>query len=321
MSIHAMDFKLMRVLDALTVRFYHIPVEILKLVCLKYISLTYNKELPVSISNLFQLQSLIIKPDICIKRRGTVSYMPVGIWNMQELQHIEGYGLNLPTPNSNATLNKVSTLFGVSAKSCTREILKKIPNLERLYIQMEWKPYDDEDDNNSLSSLGYISEELQNLVVLNYSVENPHMEYESTIPLSMFPSSLTVLYLSGFGCPWKHINDICSLLPNLLKLELQHYAFRGPLWDIESECFLKLKTLVIGDTDLVQWRAQHGSLPSLKLLSIQHCYKLKQLDWTRDPSMVTTTAIELFECNPLAVASAKQLRPKSLFTVRWHSSF
>ncbi|XP_047956953.1 putative late blight resistance protein homolog R1A-10 isoform X1 [Salvia hispanica] len=317
--IHAMHFKLLRVLDVDRPRFYHIPLEIMKLVCLKYIALTCNKEIPISISNLFQLQFLIVNRYMIIKKRGALSYMPMEIWDMQELQHIQVMGRDLPIPDYNVTLDKLSSLFGVSVKSCSREILKRIPNLKELSILAEWKPYDD-NDSNPLTNLGYISEELHNLESLSYRVVNPEMKYESTVPLSMFPSSLTKLELNGSGCQWKHMNDIGSRLPNLITLYLQHYAFRGPEWDIESGCFLKLETLVIADTDLVRLRPQHGSLPMLDLLSIRHCYKLKQLEWTRDPSMIKTT-IELVECNPLVVASAKQLRPESLFTVRCHSSF
>ncbi|XP_047975744.1 putative late blight resistance protein homolog R1A-4 isoform X1 [Salvia hispanica] len=324
LSIDAMDFKLLRVLDAHKVRFYNIPLEILKLICLKYLSLTCNKDLPLSISNLFHLQSLIILPHMNIKKRGALSLMPMEIWNMQELQRIEVMGRDLPTPSFDATLDKLFCLFGVSAMSCTRQILKRIPNLRSLEIRMEMKPYEDDDDGKQLSGLEHISEELQSLehmyYRLNYYVVNSKMKYESMVPLSMFPPSLTMLYLCGLGCPWKHMNDIGSLLPNLKALELEHYAFQGPEWDIESKSFLRLERLVIEDTDLVLWRAQHGSLPRLHLLSIRHCYKLQQLDWMRDHTM-RRTAIELVECNPLVVDFAKQLRPESLFTVRYHSSF
>ncbi|XP_047956425.1 probable disease resistance protein RF9 [Salvia hispanica] len=319
--LHAMDFKLLRILDACKVRFYHIPREILKLVCLKYLALTCDIELPISISKLFYLQFLIIKQYVSIRKRGGQSYMPMEIWNMQELQHIDIFGRDLPTPNSDATLDKLTSLFGVSAKSCTREILKRISNLKALAIQMELKPYDDDGaDYNPLSDLGYISKELQNLMGLVFVVINPDMKYECMAPLSMFPSSLSNLTLGGLGCPWKHMNDIGLLLPNIKKLTLQGYAFRGPEWDIESRCFLKLETLVIEDTDLVLWRPQHGSLPRLELLSIRHCYKLRQFNWMRDPSMVQTT-IELVECNPLVIPSAKLLRPISLFRVCCYSSF
>ncbi|XP_047955651.1 putative late blight resistance protein homolog R1A-10 [Salvia hispanica] len=319
--IHAMNFKLLKVLDAYPVRFYHIPLEILKLVCLRYLALTCNQDLPVSISNLFNLQFLIIKPHFYIKKRGVVSYMPEQIWDMQELQYIEVNGRDLPTPNSDATLDKLCSLHGVSAKSCSREVLKRIHNLQILSIEVELEPYNDDDDSSPLTRLDCTLEELHKLESFTYHVVNPEMKYEYLVPLSMFPSSLTTLHLFGLGCPWKHMNDIGLLLPNLKDLNLYQYAFRGLEWDIESRRFLNLKTLVIEDTDLVRLRAQHGSLPRLDLLSIRHCYKLQQLDWMCDPSIDTTHTIELVECNPLLVASAKQLSPESMFTVYWYSSF
>ncbi|XP_042015760.1 putative late blight resistance protein homolog R1B-12 [Salvia splendens] len=317
--IHAMNFKLLRVLDAFNVRFYHIPLDIMKLVNLNYLALTCNGELPISISNLFHLQSLTIYPHVNIKKRGAPLYVPVEIWDMKELHHIHIFGRDLPTPRSDATLDKLSSLFGVSSKSCIRENLKRIPHLKSLEIMMELKPYDDDDDINPLSGLAYIAKELHKLFILTYKVMNPDMKHGCMVPLSMFPSSLTKLNLSGLGCLWKHMNDIGSLLPNLKSLELTHYAFQGPEWNIEVGCFLKLKTLIIEDTDLVRLRLQHGSLPSLDLLSIRHCYKLQQVDWTCDPSMVTKPTIELVECSPSVVAFSEKLRPH--FKVRCHSSF
>ena len=236
---------------------------------------------------------------------------------MQELISIKVSARDLPTPTGDATLDKLYNLAGVSTKSCTREVLRRIPNLKSLTVRMELEPYDDDNSNNSLSGLDYISQELHNLVVLTFRVVNPEMKYESMVPFTMFPSSLTWLKLGGIGCSWKHLNDIGSLLPNLKDLVLQDYAFRGPEWNIVIGCFPKLETLVIQDTDLVRWRAQRLSLPRLELLRLQHCYKLQQLEWNAYDEKHT---IELIECNPLAVTSANQL-PESLFTVLSYSSF
>ncbi|XP_057812410.1 putative late blight resistance protein homolog R1A-10 [Salvia miltiorrhiza] len=317
--IHAMGFKLLRVLDAGYVRFYHIPIEILKLVCLQHLDLIYNGELPPSISNLFQLQFLVISIYMFIKKRGVQSYVPVEIWDMQELEHLEIWGRDLPTPNTDdATLNKLTGLVGVSANSCTREVLKRIPNLTLLRIQVESKPYDDDDERNPLSCLSYISQ-LQNLDTLVYKIMNPVIKYErNTIPLSMFPSSLSRLFLSGLGYPWKYMNEIGSLLPNLKSLILECYAFRGPEWEIESGGFLKLEELEIEDTDLVQWRPQRGSFPKLCCLNMSHCYKLQQLDWPYDHSWIER--IELIDCNPLVVACASQLKDKFSFELTVESS-
>ncbi|XP_057810277.1 putative late blight resistance protein homolog R1A-10 [Salvia miltiorrhiza] len=319
--INSMGFKLLRVLFALDVRFYHIPNEILKLVCLRYLSLTCNGELPASISNLFHLRFLIMHPHISIVKRGVQSYIPVQIWNMQELELLEIPGRDLPTPNTDdAALNKLVNLFGVSANSCTREVLKRIPNLTHLGIYVELKPYDDDDDEtNLLSRLSYISQ-LQNLVGLSYGIRNPEIKYEcNTIPLSMFPSSLTMLNLSGLGYSWKYMNDIGLLLPNLEALSLECYAFRGPEWEIESGGFLKLTQLAIDDTDLVQWRPQRGSFPELRHLMMKDCYKLQQLDWPYDHSWITS--IGLADCNPLVVACANQLKDKFPFELTVESSF
>ncbi|XP_057812498.1 putative late blight resistance protein homolog R1A-10 [Salvia miltiorrhiza] len=317
--IHAMSFKLLRVLYAGYVRFYHIPIEIFKLVCLRYLALTCNGDLPPSISNLFFLQELIIGRHMNIKKHGVQSYMPLQIWDMRELQHIQVMGKDLPTPNTDdATLNKLITLLGVSPNSCTREVLKRIPNLKELGIQVELKPYDD-DESNPLSCLSYISQ-LQNLITLGYRITNPDIKYGlSRIPLSMFPSSLTLLQLRGLGYPWKYMNDISSLLPNLGMLVLECYAFRGCEWEMESGSFLKLTRLVIEDTDLVQWRPQHGSFPVLRNLIMKHCYKLQQLDWPYDHSWITR--IGLVDCNPLAVACANQLKDKFSFELIVESSF
>lgn len=72
-----------------------------------------------------------------------------------ELQHIEVRGRDLPAPISDATLDKLLCLFGMSGKSCSREILERIPNLKSLEIGMELKPYDDDNDSNPLSDLDY----------------------------------------------------------------------------------------------------------------------------------------------------------------------
>ncbi|XP_057812368.1 putative late blight resistance protein homolog R1B-17 isoform X2 [Salvia miltiorrhiza] len=319
--IQAMGFKLLRVLHVGQVRFYHISTEIFKLVCLRLLAITYNGDLPASISNLFQLQFLIIYRHMIIKKLGVQSYMPVQIWDMQELEHIEIPGKDLPTPSTDdATLNKLIRLYGVSANSCTREVLKRIPNLKELEIVVELKPYDDDDEVNPLSSLSYISE-LRNLGTLCYRIRNPEIrrEFPTIFHPSMFPSSLGCLELIGVGYPWGSLNDIGSLLPNLEFLRLECYAFRGPEWEIKPGSFLNLIDLRIEDTDLVQWRAQRGSLPRLRILRMKHCYKLQQLDLSDDQSSITT--IKLVDCNPLAVACANQLKDKFSFKLIVESSF
>ena len=86
--------------------------------------------------------------------------MSVKVWDMQELRYAEVWGKDLQTPDSSAAaLDRLLGLFGVSEKSCTREILKRIPNLKILGILVELQPSDEDDDRNTLSNLDYIPEE------------------------------------------------------------------------------------------------------------------------------------------------------------------
>ncbi|PIN00088.1 hypothetical protein CDL12_27411 [Handroanthus impetiginosus] len=55
------DLKLLRVLDALTIRFYKFPGQVLKLIHLRYLALTYSGNVPTSISKLWNLQFLIVR--------------------------------------------------------------------------------------------------------------------------------------------------------------------------------------------------------------------------------------------------------------------
>lgn len=61
------NYMLMRVMGALTIRFYEFPVEVVKLVHLRHLGLTCNGNLPTSISNLWKLQHLIVRRYMNIK--------------------------------------------------------------------------------------------------------------------------------------------------------------------------------------------------------------------------------------------------------------
>ncbi|KAI3454414.1 hypothetical protein Pfo_011077 [Paulownia fortunei] len=144
-------FRLLRVLDALTIHFYKFPSEVLKLVQLRYLAITYDGELPASISRLWNLEVLIIHQHQSIKSSYAPVYLPIEIWNLQGLRHLECMGLDLPDPSTAAggigdgcddslILIELLTLSGVSAHSCTR-VLKL-----RCYAFQghEWEPYEEQ---------------------------------------------------------------------------------------------------------------------------------------------------------------------------------
>lgn len=210
-----------------------------------------------------------------IKSSENSSHLPVEIWDMKELRHLEVMGGCLPNPKYGAGLPNLWTLLDVSAQSCRKKVLRRIPNLKRLGIRIELAP---DDEVNPFGCLNHISC-LRILESLKCVVMNPQIGTDVAhppSPISMFPSSLKKLSLSGFGFPWEHMS-IIDKLENLEVLKLKHFAFRGPRWEWEfSSPFRSLKSLSIEDTDLVHWVVNSPIYTKLECLSIKHCHKLEE---------------------------------------------
>ncbi|XP_057789225.1 putative late blight resistance protein homolog R1C-3 [Salvia miltiorrhiza] len=298
------DFKLLGKLDALNLRLFTFPTEILTLILLKYLALTCNGELPTTISKLFNLRILIIHQHNNIRICGAPSYVPIQIWDMKELEHIEILGKSLVAPYHFVSLKKLSTLVGVNASICTiLELYRKVPCIRKLGVQIELTPYDDH--NDLMSCFGCVST-LECLETLKCSFINPVVKNDHAFPSSLmiFPSGLKKLHLSGMSFPWEYM-DVIGSLPSLEVLKLRAYAFRGSKWETQEKSFLKLEFLFIEDSDLVQWKPRSGSFPSLIYLRMEHCYKLEEFQWL---SKLEFGEIELVNCNPVALTCAKQLQ-------------
>ncbi|KAL8056916.1 hypothetical protein ABFX02_04G149800 [Erythranthe guttata] len=267
--------SLLRILDALTVRFYEFPMEVVKLVQLRYLALTYDGNLPSSISKLWNLEYLIVERHLrIIKHVESIQFLPREIWNMEKLKHLKVTGCDLPYPCEGSFLPNLLTLVDVSAQSCTRDVLSRIPNLLKLGIRIELAL----DNVEPLCLFDHISN-LRNLSGLKCVVVNPRIMSEFIVaPLSIFSSSLEKLTLSGLGYPWEEMSKIASSLPNLVMLKLRCYAFRGQKWEVRESEFPRLEFLLIEDTDLVHWTVgNRGFFLRLKKLSIRHCYRLVEI--------------------------------------------
>ncbi|KAH6772019.1 hypothetical protein C2S51_010423 [Perilla frutescens var. frutescens] len=299
--------KLLRVLDALAICFYEFPVEVTELIHLTYLGLTCNGKLPTSISKLWKLQFLIVSPHINTRSSENSLLLPVEIWDMKELKHLQIMGGQLPNPKrGNVGLPKLSTLLDVSARSCAKKVLKRVPNLKKLGIRIELAP--DDGGRHPFRCLNRISR-LRRLESLKCVVVNPDTGVEAVAPpapVSMFPSSLKKLSLSGFGYPWKYM-IIIGKLQNLEVLKLKCYAFRGSKWENldYTTTFSKLKFLLVEDTDLVHWEVKSCISMQLERLSIKHCYELEELP-TYLPSRLEK--IEVVDCNPLTVNWAEKMK-------------
>ncbi|PIN15163.1 Apoptotic ATPase [Handroanthus impetiginosus] len=278
------DLRLLKVLDVLSVRFYKFPIEVIKLIHLRYLALTYGGKVPAFISKLWNLEYLIVHRHLYIKVPGDWSYLPVEIWNLQKLRHLQVVGSCLPYLRD-AFLPHLLKLSDMSAHNCRKEILKRIPNVQKLGIQIEITP----DADEHLSCFDHLSC-LNELRSLKCFIVNPNPTKPQVVAppacITTFPSNLKKLSLSGFGYPWEYMSMI-SKLPKLEVLKLRSYAFRGPEWVVYDDDFPNLNDLLLEDMDLVYLRFHGHNRRSLCKLIIRHCYKLKEipLDWLNEPDI------------------------------------
>ncbi|EYU17780.1 hypothetical protein MIMGU_mgv11b023716mg [Erythranthe guttata] len=297
------NFRLLRILHALTIRFYEFPIELLvKLVRLKYLALVCDENLPASISKLWNLEVLIVNRHLSIvKSSKNSSYMPMEIWDMKQLTDIQITGRNLQHPREGSVLQNLTTLLGVGPQSCIKDVFERIPNLLKLGIQIELAPGA---THEPFCFFDHISH-LHKLQLLKCVIVNPILQIKIPTHLPIFPSTLIDLTLSGLGYPWEDTSMISSL-PNLKILKLHCYAFHGPKWQVHKNDFRQLEMLQIEDTDLVNWTVEdHQCLDKLKWLGIRHCYKLDEIPHAFGEELQT---IEIVDCNHHAMASAKQLK-------------
>ncbi|KAL0421807.1 UNVERIFIED_CONTAM: putative late blight resistance proteinR1A-10 [Sesamum latifolium] len=297
-------FGLLRVLDVVNMHFDEFPVEVIELVCLRYLAFTCDSELPPSISKLQNLETLVHqkwKFGLC------PTLLPREIWMMPKLRHLlvtsscfpDGLGPALLL-DKNFILENLQTLSELRNFKCSRDIIKRVPNLRKLKISYDvsvselWQSY-------QLENLVNLHQ-LETLALHCYHIRHAVYPEKLTLPLR-----LRELTLSGLRLPWYNLKSI-GALPNLEVLKLQRSACQGPEWrPIEGE-FCQLKFLLLeGLSDLVQWRVDDTHFPRLQRLIIRSCYKLEEI-----PSCIgdisTLQLIELDDCNPSAMNSAEKIQ-------------
>lgn len=302
-----LDFRFLRVLDVLTILFKKFPIEILKLIQLRYLALTCNRgDLPASLSKLRNLQVLIVRRNLSIKFSGAPSYLPVEIWNMKYLRHLQFMGCDLPDP-CGALLPNLLTLSNVSGYSCTKQVLKGTPNLKKLGICIELA----EDVAAAAAPLCLFDhlELLTQLESFKCIIRHPNHELHVVSrpdSISNFPSTLKKLTLSGCGFPWEDMKIIAQL-PELEVLKLRCYAFQGPEWELDEEGFIQLKFLLLEDMDIQHWTANGQILQRLERLVIRHCYNLREIPHGVD-YVITLRMLEVVDCSPSVVDSAMRIQ-------------
>ncbi|CAA2954106.1 late blight resistance homolog R1A-10 isoform X1 [Olea europaea subsp. europaea] len=311
LSLHFItSFRLLKVLDALTIRFDEFPIEIVELFNLRYIALTYwiKHSFPASISKLFNLETLIVNPGK-FKEVFNTSFLPLEIWKMPRLRHLLFVRAFFPYPTDALNggnfvpLQNLQTLSNVINFRWTKEVLQMLPNLKKLVISYE---HDGRTEWSSYCFDNFIY--LHRLEVLKcYFFAESYLKYQDPLPVNFaFPPQLKKLTLSGCRISWESMTIIGSL-PKLEVLKLKDHAFEGPVWEpIEGE-FSQLKFLLLEETDLEQWNADKPHFPILKRLHLRYCYNLLEIP-SGFENIPTFQAIELCECSSSVVASAKSIQ-------------
>ncbi|XP_042039552.1 putative late blight resistance protein homolog R1A-10 [Salvia splendens] len=318
-----LDFKLLKVLDALKVRFYGFPDEILKLVHLRYLALTYPGEIPEEICRLWNLRFLIILRHRNSKTSEAVSRLPLEIWNLSELRHLQLMGRDLSDPStSSPRLENLVTLLDVSTHSCTPEILQRLPNLKKLGVRIESPALDVAEDLSFLSHLTMLA----SLESFKCVVMHPDFASQgaSLNPNLSFPATITEISLSGCGLSWDNMKAIATL-PKLESLKLRWYAFHGTEWKQEGDgkVFPSLRFLLLEDLNIQLWKASSGHFPWLTNLVIRHCYRLREIPAVFG-NIPALKKIELVDCNAFALESAQKIKmdrqSRGYIRVDFHSS-
>ncbi|KAL2492484.1 Disease resistance protein RPP8 [Abeliophyllum distichum] len=299
---------LLRVWDALRIRFHGFPVKIMKLVNLRFIVLKCigTIRLPASISNLFNLQTLIIYSLDTVK-------LPSDIWKVPRLRHIWTWKCFLAYPSAAgngekiALLENLQTLKGVIDFKFTKKVLQMMPNLKKLKIGF---PH----------SCPVLSSFCMDKFIHLHQLEDLNCDFtyksDRNYPLLgnfhpllenfHLPPTLKKLTLRGCRLSWKSMAIIGSLT-NLEVLNLKEFTFDGSVWEPTEGKFLQLKVLLLSKTDLEHLKADETNFPSLQHLTFIDCRKLVEI-----PSAIgdipTLQVIELCRCRTSAVNSIKLIQ-------------
>ncbi|EYU32840.1 hypothetical protein MIMGU_mgv1a019980mg, partial [Erythranthe guttata] len=295
-------FRLLKVLDALAIRFYEFPHQLLALVHLMYLSITCDRELPNSISTLWNLEVLIFTRHHNIKlSNNDPIYLPIDIWNMHKLKQLYCKGFDLPPPPDDCHLESLLTISGVSVHSCTVEVLSRIPKLTRIAVQIESA----HDSTETFSFFGHLASVYDEFVSFKCVVVNPNLSSQIVRSVPNFPMSIRKISLSGCGFPWENMEVIASL-PNLIVLKLRWYAFCGPLWKTSQGQFPSLEFLLLEDLDIENLEFD---IQSLRWVIVRHCYKLESIS----NQFKYTKLLEIDDCSPSFMKKMREWQSFSVF--------
>ncbi|MCD7463476.1 hypothetical protein HAX54_050695 [Datura stramonium] len=306
-------FKLLRVLDIFHHKFSSFPIEMTKLIHLRYLAVASEGNLPASISELQNLQTLIYRQ---LKMHEKTAILPGKIWTITNLRHIhleKSSYLSSPKSITRISRKKMDPALEMSNleefstlcfSSCTSEVFTGLPNLRRLNIR----------ETPSESIRKYMGECLIDMSTLGklealkcfYIPQSKH-SHPNSIKRFVFPTSLKRLNLSGSRFPWEDISSLVNL-PNLEELKLKSNACHSEVWRLsDEEKFKKLKFLLISGTNLKHWYVSSDNFPHLQRVVLKNCIYLEKIPEDLG-EVCTLESIELHDCSTSAEESARGIK-------------
>ncbi|XP_057801532.1 putative late blight resistance protein homolog R1C-3 [Salvia miltiorrhiza] len=302
-----LDFRYLRTLSTYKYSKGYLDENVFQMVNLRYLSgaLREGFQIPSSISLLWNLHTLIVS---C---RGGVKTAPVEIWKMHQLKHVEfeagkmfvytGDGMYLPDPrsgHSDVMMENLETLKGVRDFNLNEEVVKRIPNIKKVYIRYEDKVMD------RVKCLSYL-QCLSKLESLTCDIGYRCDEYLQSIS---FPHSLKKLYLvCGELFDLEEILEKIGSLPLLEKLQLFFGQFGTRRWEIVEGQFPSLKYLELYECrDMECWTLEGYCLPRLEQLHLGWMESLEEFP-SEIGEIATLKSIQLLECSESMAVSLKKI--------------
>ncbi|XP_028102118.1 putative late blight resistance protein homolog R1B-14 isoform X1 [Camellia sinensis] len=265
-SFICQTFKLLKVLD-IWYNSAFFSRELTQLVNLRYlaINLTIAYELPPPISNLSNLETLIIISTNYVK-----VILPCNVWKIPKLRHLYAKGgakVDVSLCSEEAAVDQsyprvlkdLRTITDLDPCGSVQDFLARTPYLTKLGICV-----------HLLSASGNLMfpnlEFLGHLDTLKLYREFLHSTYLREVK---FPRNVKRLTLKCTRIKWEEISVLGMLLPNLELLKLENDAGWEWHWTTIDGGFPRLKFLKLKNLKFERWITCYSHFPSLQHLSLE----------------------------------------------------
>nr|GLL32193.1 uncharacterized protein LOC109160889 [Ipomoea trifida] len=300
------SFPALRVVDIESLKLKSLPKELYHLYHLRYLAVSTDgmQRLPQDFNKFENMHTLVFNTS---QTQDDSLAVEADIWSLTKLRHVRTNAcMQLPLPSSNTESTGIRAISFISPSSCTTEILGKTPYLEKLGIRGNIVEPMHIESNEGIPLFKNLQKlcRLNDLKLLNNGCRPG--ELQSVPQHVMFPRSLRKLTLSNMWLKWKDMR-ILGALDELEILKLKEHSFMGKSCDNAYTVFKQLRFLMIGRTDLVEWKTSASCFPKLEKLVLKDCPHLSEIppEFAELPYL---KQMELYGTNEWAANSALKIQ-------------